>query len=223
MKRTAKLVVCLGLAWGMNAQAASVTYYLDQSNALLDGIGYVKVTVSDSTTNAGDIDFKVETTSAFSTSPIGIGTNFGLQAFGFNPTMALSSSNIYNLNTSWSVGSGNLDGFGSFSVAETGTGNSRLDPLTFSINIAGDSISSYANPSTGTAGSWFGSTNPFFAAHVAGFTSNLSDANGMVTSAYFAGSTTTLPPNLVPVPAAAWLLGSGLIGLVGLARRKAVQ
>ena len=32
---------------------------------------------------------------------------------------------------------------------------------------------------------------------------------------------TQIPPNIVPVPAAAWLLGSGLIGLLGVARRKA--
>lgn len=31
----------------------------------------------------------------------------------------------------------------------------------------------------------------------------------------------TEPPSPVPVPAAAWLLGSGLIGLLGLARRRA--
>ena len=31
----------------------------------------------------------------------------------------------------------------------------------------------------------------------------------------------TAAPSLVPVPAAAWLFGSGLLGLVGLARRKA--
>lgn len=225
MKLAANLLVCLGLAWGVNAQANSVTYYLDQSNVLMDGIGYLKVTISDSTTNTGDIDFMVETTSAFSTSPIGKGSNFGIQSFGFNPSVTLSTANIYNLNASnWSFGSGNQDGFGLFTVTETGNGSSRQDPLKFSIAVMGDSIASYANPSTGPAGSVMpvGSTNPFFAAHVAGFTSNLTDSNGMVTSAYFAGSTTNIPPNLVPVPAAAWLLGSGLIGLVGVARRKAV-
>jgi hypothetical protein len=216
MKLAAKLLVCLGLACGVNAQAASVTYYLDQSNVLTDGIGYVKVTISNSSTcvlSECDIDFKVETTSAFSP-----GSNFGIQAFGFNPSVALSSSNFYNLNSAWSVGSGNLDGFGSFAVTENGTGSSRQNPLTFSIAVAGDSISSYANPSTGTAGSWTGTTNPFFAAHVAGFTLTQG-----VDSAFFAGSTTNIPPNLVPVPAAAWLLGSGLIGLAGVARRKTSQ
>jgi len=31
---------------------------------------------------------------------------------------------------------------------------------------------------------------------------------------------TTIMPSAVPVPAAVWLFGSGLIGLVGVARRK---
>lgn len=36
-----------------------------------------------------------------------------------------------------------------------------------------------------------------------------------------AGFTLTLTPTTVPVPAAAWLFGSGLLGLVGIGRRKA--
>lgn len=210
MKRTAKLLVCLGLVWGASAQAASVTYLLNQSNALLDGPTYLKVTISDSTLHVGDVDFKVETTAAFNTSGA---SNFGIQAFGFNPSVSITNTNIYNLNSHWSVGSGNLDGFGSFSVAESGTGGTRQNPLTFSVNVAGDSISSYANPSTGTAGSWVGPGAAFFAAHVAGFA--LTDG---VTSGYFAGNTISS----IPVPAAAWLLGSGLVGLVGVARRKPV-
>lgn len=37
----------------------------------------------------------------------------------------------------------------------------------------------------------------------------------------FNGTATVQMPAAVPVPAAAWLLGSGLLGLVGVARRKA--
>lgn len=219
MKLAAKLLVCLGLACGVNAQAASVTYYLDQSNVLTDGIGYVKVTISDNA-NLTDIDFKVETTSAFVP-----GSNFGIQAFGFTPNsnIALTDANISGLVSGWTtstkLNNNSLDGFGKFQVAEAGDGNSRQTSLTFSITgVTGDSINTYANPSDGNAGSWTGSPNPFFAAHVAGFTLTQG-----VDSAFFAGSTPNIPPNLVPVPAAAWLLGSGLIGLAGVARRKASQ
>lgn len=213
MKHTAKLLIALSLAWGVNAQAASVTYLLNQSNALVDGPTYLKVTISDSTLHVGDIDFKVETTAVFNTAGA---SNFGIQAFGFNPTVSITGTNIYGLDSHWSVGSGTLDGFGSFAVTESGTGGTRQDPLIFSINVAGDSISSYANPSTGDAGSWEGSGAAFFAAHVAGFASTQG-----VTSAYFAGNTVA-PSSVVPVPAAAWLLGSGLLGLIGVSRRNAV-
>jgi len=56
--------------------------------------------------------------------------------------------------------------------------------------------------STGNAGRG----NAFFAAHVAGF-----DASG-TTSGFFA--------TVVPAPAAVWLFGSGLLGLIGAARRR---
>lgn len=44
-------------------------------------------------------------------------------------------------------------------------------------------------------------------------------SDGTVTLAGNAGSTTTTPPP-VPLPAAVWLFGSGLLGLVGVSRRR---
>jgi hypothetical protein len=52
---------------------------------------------------------------------------------------------------------------------------------------------------------------------------NWQDGNGLdVTGVVFTGATVTVTPNaVVPVPAAAWLFASGLLGLVGVARRRA--
>jgi hypothetical protein len=66
----------------------------------------------------------------------------------------------------------------------------------------------------------------YFTAHVAGFEwCNIGDeghrlcsGKGCLTSANF---TDSVPVTHMPIPAAAWLFGSGLIGLVAVARRKA--
>jgi hypothetical protein len=43
---------------------------------------------------------------------------------------------------------------------------------------------------------------------------------GCATSAYFGGSTSIVPPTSeVPIPPAAWLFASGLVGMVGVSRR----
>lgn len=190
------------------ANAATISYYLDKSNALADGINYAQVTISDGM--AGNIDFSVEVlTSAFSVSP---GSNFGMQAFSFNYDNALtvSSSNIVSIDpTSWTISQNSNagGGFGKSDFALSGTGSSRTELLSFSISgVTGDTVYDYAigstlNPSSGE----------FFAAHIAGF-----DLTDGVTGAKFAGSTPA-----VPVPAAIWLFGSGLLGLVAVSRRKA--
>jgi hypothetical protein len=202
-------VVLTGLL-AFDAQAASISYYLDLSNDLPDGVNYAQVTISDSATVTGDIDFKVEVlSSAFTVT----GDNFGMQAFSFNyePGLSIEAANIVvNDPVSWSVSSGKNagGGFGKYDFQLSGNGSSRTELLTFSISgVADDSIDSYAVLS---------SLNPasteFFAAHIAGF-----DRANFVTSAKFAGST------VVPVPAAVWLFSSGLIGLVGVARRRRKQ
>jgi len=193
--------------FSLQAGAASISYYLDQSNALPDGVNYAQVTISDSMTVAGDIDFTVEVISA--AFPVQ-GDNFGMQAFYFNYDSALmvDSTNITGVDPSWAVTEDKNagGGFGKFEFRLAGTGSTRTEILTFSITgIDGDTVNDYAigstlNPSSGE----------FFAAHIAGFY----DAATGETSAQFAGSSP------VPVPAAVWLFGSGLLGLVGVARRR---
>ena len=207
IKKTFKLsALPLALA-GAQVNAATISYYLDQSNALLDGVNYAQVTISDSTTTIGDIDFSVEVLlSAFAVS----GSNFGMQNFSFNydPVLSIDASNIIDTSPlAWSVSEGANagGGFGKFGFQLSGNGSSRTELLSFSISgVADDTIYSYAMGSTLKP-----AATEFFAAHIAGF-----DAIDGVTSAQFAGSSP------VPVPAAIWLFGSGLIGLIGIARRK---
>ena len=203
MKNSLKIAV-LPIMFAGNVSAATISYYLNQSNDILNGIDYAQVTISDGFD--GDIDFSVEViSSAFSVSP---DANFGLQTFSFNydPSIAISSSNIIiNDPSQWKI-SKNANaggGFGKFDYKLSGKGSSRTEILDFSITgISDDSIFDYAigsdlKPASGE----------YFAAHIAGF-----DQINSVTSAQFAGS------SVVPVPAAIWLFTSGLIALSGLAR-----
>jgi hypothetical protein len=191
----------------IHAQAASVSYFLDKSNDLPDGINYLQVTISDGAMD--NIDFVVDVLTANFTSP---GGNFGMDKFFFNydNNLTVSASNIMNVDpNTWDIleDKNAGGGFGKFEFQLKGAGN-RTSQLTFSINdVAGDTPSTYAMGAD-FLGNGNGSTE-FFAAHVGDF-----DGQYGVTSAQFAGST------LVPVPAAVWLFGSGLIGLVGVARRK---
>ena len=194
------VLLWIALAMAPGARAASVSYFLDQSNALPDGNDYLKVTIDDEG-SAGAINFTVDVLSALTP-----GSNFGIQKFSFNGSH-LSASNIVFTGASadgWQVANNNgaMSEFGKFSNVLAATGNHRTDPLTFSIvGIEGDDINDYVQD------------NPFFAAHVADFV-----ADG-ITSAYFGGGISTP----VPLPPAAWLFGSGLPGLIGVARRKRVN
>lgn len=184
------------------AGAASVSYYLDQSNTegtWPDGVPYVRVDVFDSLAYAGDIEFLVTPLASLTVSA---GTNFGIQAFGFNSNFTLTGANIIDP-TGWSAGSGNLDGFGSYEVREAGNGSNRQNPLAFRITgITGDTPLDYAVAGSGGAQGTY-----YFATHVAGMTVGPG-------SAYFGGNA------VVPVPAAVWLLGSAL-GALGWLRRHA--
>jgi hypothetical protein len=196
-------LVAVFLFSGIQANAASVTYQLDQSNDLADGPIYATVTIADGV--AGNIDFSVEIIESAFPSPL---SNFGMQAFYFNydDALTVAESNIVNINpNSWNI---NEDmnaggGFGRFEFQATGSGSTRTSLLTFSITgVAGDTIADYA---TGYADD----TTEFFAAHIAGY----DDAESGNTSGKFAGST------VVPIPAAMWLFGSAL-GMLAWLRRK---
>jgi len=187
------------------ANAASTSYFLNQSNDLANGTNYATVTISDSTDFVGDIEFKVEVDESQFPTPF---SNFGMDAFFFNHDNSISIDELCLTDfdpTDWEVkyNKNAGGGFGKFDILAKGDGSSRTSVLTFRVTgVAGDTIEDYALGSADNMGE-------FFAAHIAGYDSGVSGN----TSGKFAGSTA------VPVPAAAWLFGSAL-GMLGWSRRR---
>jgi hypothetical protein len=217
--RKAALLLAAGIFSAPAAYASSVSYFLDQSNVtgLPDGVNnYLRVTIDDTSVTCnmcigGDsiITFTVDVlTTSDSSGPLVETTNFGIMAFGFNIADSVNPGAAnFLLPSAWGVANDkNGDGFGKFERLVKDGGSNRLDPLVFSIDIAGDTINSYYDLSTGTASEG----NTWFAAHVAGI-NNMTNGSD---SAWFGGGTA------VPVPAAFWLFGSGLLGMAAVARRK---
>lgn len=212
-KKALPALLCVGLASAGGAQAASVSYYMNQSNALADGVNYLKVTIDDEGT-AGFINFSVEVLPALSGMA---SSNFGIQEFGFNvvsggtlPPDSTAQPSAWTLPSGWTANAAppinQEDGFGRFDIAVRSDGSDRLTSLDFSF-ASTEALSSFLDLSYGNAGQG----NSYFAAHVSGF-----DNGAGVTSAYF-GALELVP---VPVPAPLVLLASALVPLIGLRRRR---
>ena len=208
-----------GLFMASSSQAASVSYFLDQSNKLSDGINYLKVTIADGA--EGSVDFTVEALQPLLDLA---GDNFGIQKFGFNILggVAAEADDVTALPENWRArNGGRMDGFGLYDVTLKGKGKNRQDPLTFSIDgVTLDTILSYVDLSTGRSPQGFS----LFSAKVSGFNFGNCSSNGggksgdekdgedgkCTHSAYFGGVTQT---GNVPAPPAVWLLGTAVAGL----------
>ncbi len=222
--KNAKIAAALltGLFMASSSQAASVSYFLDQSNKLADGINYLKVTIADGA--EGSVDFTVEALQPLLDLA---GDNFGIQKFGFNILggVAAEADDVSALPENWRArNGGRMDGFGLYDVTLKGKGKNRQDPLTFSIDgVTLDTILSYVDLSTGRSPQGFS----LFSAKVSGFDFGDCDSGGKddkkgpygldggkggkcVHSAYFGGVTEM---GAVPAPPAVWLLGTAVAGL----------
>lgn len=220
MNKTSKLATGIGtflvtllLAAG-SARAATVQYMLDQSNTLEDDIDYLLVTISDD--QAGQLDFLVEPQATLTEIA---GENFGIASFGFLLDAAVELHNDdFLLPEKWKVQfNKGMSEAGKFDVRIMGTGQTRQDPLAFSVlGLSLDDI---------IAG---------FASHTAGFHIDEFGHEGEgyddehhegrryppdgISSAFFYGSRPVT--TVVPLPAAAWLFGSGLLLLGGFSARR---
>jgi hypothetical protein len=183
---------------------------------ILDGTDAAGVRLGSYTTTAADVVFEVTPLAALTQFSGPPGNKFGIDEFAFNTTNSLSmySSANFVLPSNWSVAMGkNGDGYGMFDLLPGGNNgaNTVANPLIFAItNISGDGAGTYEKLSTKNAGQG----NVDFATHLI----NISDpAAPGTTSAWFGGQTP------VPLPAAGWLLLSGLGALAAHARSRRVR
>ena len=166
-KITAGLMLGLSLSFASASQAASISYFLDQSDKLADGTNYLQVTIADGANGA--IDFTV--TALQPLLDIAAATGFGITKFAFNvePGIKVLRQNVdlSSLPKGWVYGPQQwMDGFGRFDRRiRTTNAKTPLSPsISFSIvGIDYDTLASYVELSRDSTE---GPT--FFSARVAG-------------------------------------------------------
>lgn len=209
-------------AFSQATQAASVTYQLTEAanTQWSDSFNYVTVVVN--TVVGGDLHFSVQGNAPTT-----------ITAFAFNlnlPSNTAVTLTMDNTNVGWSQSNGNSYSiFGSFEYEVTGTGNNPANAFGFTVsalesNVNYDlSLSLFENNAKG----YFMAANvkcPTGQNTVNGPECTLLGANGRNANSDVAigDFQPPPPPANVPVPAAAWLFGSALLGFVGVGNRRKV-
>lgn len=196
------LFLCL-MTMAASSHAATVSFFLDESNRLPDGINYLSVNLTENLT--GGVDVLARTLDPLNDLRY---CGFGIQKFAFSfddGTMA----DVTGLPDGWKVKSDRgMNGFGKFDTGLLGNAHTRTDVLSFTINGVGiDDFESYFAVKVAGLDNRLGPSNAFFGGSL---------ENGSF-SPVSGGSDSNLAA--VPVPAAIWLFSSGLVGLTVLARR----
>lgn len=215
-KRYFPAALLIGLFSATSSQAASVSFYLDQSSSLTDGVNYLQVTIADGVDGA--IDFTV---TALQPLLDIAGEGFGIEKFAFNVVGGVGTvtDNVTALPTGWLTGhNGLVSGFGTYDLIADHQGSSGHNPLTFSVTgVDLDTVMSYVGLSSGSS-----PQGPsFFSAYVNGFSfgdcgdTEKSSSKNCYTGAFFGGA------QAVPAPPAIWLLGTAIAALAGRRIRRA--
>ena len=210
------IVAVAAMSLGTVANAA--TYYLNYANEFSIVQTYAKVDVD--LLGSGNVQFKV------TLAPFLVALNQGMSEFGFNVTAGtpeLTSANIVNSTApaSWAFAGESaeqkktMDGMGKYNYTYGDANDRATSPLTFEIAATGDAAANYVSLAKG--GENCGPNDCYFALHIVnleGFPAYLGK------TFYVSGGPDDefVPP--VPLPAAGWLLGSALLGLVGIGRRR---
>jgi hypothetical protein len=210
-----------GLGFASASQAASMTYFLDQSDKMADGVNYLQVTIDDEG-DPGAVNFTVAMLQPLV--DIATGARAGITKFAFN---ALPGVNIRYRNVDisdfprgWAVSPNQeMGGFGRYDMRLriTSARTPRTDSISFSIlGVNLDTIASYVDLARNST-----EGPSFFSARVEGLSlpcaarSSTRSSTCKPTDAFFGGA------QAVPAPPAIWLLGTAL-GAVAVRRfRKA--
>jgi len=214
-KKFTKIALAASLALSAGAAQAANTYDIAGNGGFETG-DFTDWTV-----------FEIGSTSAssVSTDNPASGTYSGLAQCGFGPCDTLLKNN--------NRGIGEAEAFGSITIefdyrGTQGPGGVIFAELFSELDGGGVSNSEllFGGPLFGTDNWQTDSITTTLGSNVDGgvtlqLKSSCGPVDGCISDAYFDNVRMLIePPAAVPVPAAVWLFGSGLLGLVGVARRK---
>lgn len=224
--------ICISISTANIAQASFVMTLDDLSTAGVD------VIISDGLGVGGVTDSGLVTNSADGIAPDGlIFFNGGVGSFIVNVTTGVSEPvlgpgqmDLNSINVTGAPGSLRISltntGFGAAATSyATNYGGTTTGSVDF--NFLQDSANnefggtSFFDPAAASGGAFSGSSTDGIGAGAPYSLTILADLTHAVGAGQVSSFDAHLVPVAVPVPASVWLLGSGLLGLVGIARRKA--
>lgn len=190
-----------GLTRGSGELNDSFVLYIDSTTGGL----------SSNTTITDNLDSVRQAISGCSSTSSCVDIIFGIDADYAVAFDAFSGAKLFDIN---------IDGSLSFisSLGGSGAVGEETTQLAYSFDLLLSDIglAAFSGQSIGFVGTYINPSAPFLSNE--GYGSGLPTSNPGSTSVAFTGSE-QYETSVVPIPAAVWLFGSGLLGLIGIARR----